>query len=236
MQQQDPSVFFDEAHAASYDERNAKLAPLREALDLLVKVILSDQPAEARVLCVGAGTGAELIDLAVRFPRWRFTAVEPSSPMLEVCRRRISEHGLAERCDLHHGFLHSLPSSEPFSAATSILVSHFILSPKSRADYFQTIAARLRPGGCLVSVDLAFDTASPAYESLFDVWLRMMKGADIPAEHIEKLRQAYGRDVAIWPPEQVGATIAKNGFEMPVRFFQAGLIHAWYAKRISSGV
>lgn len=234
--QQHPSVFFDEAHAANYDERNGKLAPLREAHDLLVKAILSDQPAEARVLCVGAGTGAEIIDLAGKFPGWHFTAVEPSAPMLDVCRRRILEHGLAERCTLHCGFLDTLPASESFDAATSILVSHFILASQARAEFFRGIARRLRPGGCLVSVDLAFDTASPAYESLLDVWLRMMSGADIPAEHIEKLRQAYGHDVAIWPPEQIGATIAENGFEMPVRFFQAGLIHAWYAKRNSDEV
>jgi tRNA (cmo5U34)-methyltransferase len=228
--QQHPSVFFDEAHAASYNERNAKLAPLRAPLDLLVKTILSNQPAEARILCVGAGTGAELIDLAGRFPHWRFTAVEPSTPMLDVCRHQISELGLTERCNLHHGFLDSLPPSEPFDAATSILVSHFVLEPKARADFFQTIAGRLRPGGYLVNADLAFDTASPAYQSIFDVWLQMMKSADLSSEDIEMYRQAYDRNVAIWPPEQVEATIAANGFEMPVRFYQAGLIHAWYAR------
>lgn len=234
MPQQHPSVFFDEAHAASYDERFARLAPLRDALDLLMKVILSDQPAKARILCVGAGTGTEILHLASLFPHWHFTAVEPSAPMLEMCRRRLSEHGLAERCDFHHGFLDSLPSSDPYDAATSLLVSHFILTPEDRGDYFRSIAAHLKPGGCLVNADLACDTTSPAYASLLSVWLRMMKGAEVPVGEIEKMRQAYGRDVALWPPAQVSATIASNGFETPVSFFQAGLIHAWYATRLAS--
>lgn len=231
MQQQNPSVIFDQAHAEQYDERFAKLAPLRDSLHLLVSAVFSDQPVDARILCVGAGTGSELIYLAGRFPHWRFTVVEPSAPMLDVCRRRTGELGLAPRCVFHHGFVDSLSASEAFDAATALLVSHFILAPEDRAGFFRAIAERLRPGGCFASADLASDTCSPAYESLLKVWLRMMKGADVPTEQIENLRESYGRDVAIWPPERIGATIAASGFEMPVTFFQAGLIHAWYAKR-----
>lgn len=227
-------MIFDQAHAEQYDERFAKLAPLRDSLHLLVGAVFSDQPADARILCIGAGTGAELIYLAGKFPRWRFTAVEPSEPMLNVCRRRAEELGLAPRCVFHHGYLDSLPPSEAFDAATSLLVSHFILSPDSRAGFFRAIAERLRPGGCFASADLSSDTASPAYESLLTVWLRMMKGADVPAEQIENLRESYGRDVAIWTPERISATIAASGFEKPVTFFQAGLIQACYARRNAS--
>jgi len=231
MPQPDPSLLFDETHAANYDERFAKLAPLRDLLNLFTKVILSGQPEEARILCAGAGTGADLIYLAEHFPRWRFTAVEPSAPMLDVCRRKVTELGLEDRCEFHHGFLDSLPPSEPFDAATSILVSHFILDPDARAAYFRMIASHLRPDGCLVHADLAFDTASPAYPELLSVWMKALKGADVPAEELEKIRQAYGRDVALWPPEEVRAMIAANGFKAPVPFYQAGLIHAWYARR-----
>lgn len=235
MQQQHPSVFFDEAQASSYDERFARLAPLRETLDLLVKTILSNQPTQARILSVGAGTGADIISLAERFPGWHFTAVEPSGPMLEVCRRRMAEQGLSSRCDFHQGFLDSLPASDPFDAATSILVSHFILAPQARVGYFQAIASRVRHGGCLVNADLAFDTSSPAYPGLLEVWMRMMKGAEVPPEQIENMRKAYDRDVAILPPSQVAAIISESGFEDPVPFFQAGLIHGWYARRGGDG-
>ena len=126
MPQESP-VAFDQAHAAAYDQRFAKLAPLRDALHMLLGAVLADLPDDAGILCVGAGTGQELLYLAHRFPRWRFTVVEPSSPMLEVCRRKANESGMAARCRFHEGYLETLPPTAAFDAATSLLVSQFIL-------------------------------------------------------------------------------------------------------------
>ena len=230
MQREELQANFDQ-QAASYDRQWTRLAPVRDGLHLLVSAVFSDLPDDARILCVGAGTGAEITYLANKFPQWRFTAVEPSAPMLEVCRRRAKEHGIATRCVFHEGYLDSFPPSKPFDAATSLLVSQFILEPEARSDFFRSIAERLRPGGYLASADLASDTGSATYQSLLDVWLRMMKAADVAPEMVERLRVAYGRDVAVLPPEKVCAIIASGGFEPPIQFFQGGLIHAWYSKR-----
>jgi tRNA (cmo5U34)-methyltransferase len=40
--------------------------------------------------------------------------------------------------------------------------------------------------------------------------------------------------VAVLPPQDVRDIITLGGFDSPVLFFQAGLIHAWYAKRSPS--
>jgi tRNA (cmo5U34)-methyltransferase len=224
-------VAFDQAHAATYDQRFAKLAPLRDALHLLISAVLADLPAEARILCVGAGTGHELIYLALKFPQWRFTVVEPSAPMLEVCRRKANECGIALRCVFHEGYLDSLPVSPAFDAATSLLVSQFILTAEARVSFFHNIASRLRPGGYLVSADLASDTGSATYQSLLEVWIRLMRETGSPPEQLEKLRMTYGRDVSVLPLQQVSALIAAGGFETPVLFLQTCLIHAWYAQR-----
>lgn len=96
MQLPEPAFAFGEAHAAAYDQRFAKLAPMRDALHLLIGAVLADLPADARILSVGAGTGHELIYLARKFPQWRFAVVEPSAPMLEICRqesRGVWHHG-----------------------------------------------------------------------------------------------------------------------------------------------
>jgi tRNA (cmo5U34)-methyltransferase len=110
-------------------------------------------------------------------------------------------------------------------------VSHFFLRPEERRNFFRQIAARLRPGGYLVSADLTSDMATAAYKSLLAVWLRLLKSAEIPLAEVEKFRSSYGRDVAILPPQEVEAIIAASGFEVPVLFLQTGLIHAWYATR-----
>lgn len=231
MPRHDPPVAFDHTHAATYDQRYARLAPMRDALHLLISAVLADLPADARVLCVGAGTGHELIYLAQKFPGWRFAVVEPSAPMLEVCRRKAGECGITPRCVFHDGYVDSLPPSAAFDAATALLVSQFILAPEARAGFFHTIAGRLRPGGYLASADLASDPASATYRSLLDVWIRLMRETGSPPEQIERLRVTYGRDVALLPVEQVSAIIASAGFESPVLFLQTGLIHAWYTRR-----
>jgi tRNA (cmo5U34)-methyltransferase len=75
---------------------------------------------------------------------------------------------------------------------------------------------------------------SPAYQGLLEVWLRMMTNADVTPEMLERLRVVYGRDVAVLPPTHVGEIIASGGFETPIPFFQAGLIHAWFSKQALS--
>jgi tRNA (cmo5U34)-methyltransferase len=236
MQHQSQPIAFDQTHAAAYDQRFAKLAAMRDALHLLISAIFADLPAESRILCVGAGTGHELVYLAQKFPQWRFAVVEPSGPMLEVCRQKAAACGIAPRCEFHEGYLDSLPPAAAFNAATSLLVSQFILSPDSRADFFRSIAQRLRPGGYLVTADLASDTSSENYQQLLEVWMRLMRETGSPPEQIEKLRVTYGRDVAVLPLEQVSSLIASAGFETPVLFYQACLIHAWLAKFPESAV
>lgn len=234
MQLEAVQTYFGPEQAAVYDQQFAKMAPLRDALHLLMEAVLCGLPEDARILCVGAGTGAEIVRLAPRFPGWRFMAVDPSGPMLDVCRQRVAELGLASRCEFHEGFLDSLPAAEAaFDAATSILVSHFILSAEERRAYFRGIASRLRPEGLFVNADLSADVLAPSFPSLLDVWIRTMNAANVPPEKVESIRAAYDKAVAFLPPDTLASLIQSAGFATPVLFLQTGLIHAWYARRDS---
>ncbi len=231
MEREELRAVFDKS-ASGYDRQWSKMAPLREALHLLIGAVFSDLRADARLLCVGAGTGPEVIYLAERFPGWRFVAVEPSAPMLDVCRRKAEESGVSSRCTFHEGYLESLPPGEKFDAATSLLVSQFILDREMRAGFFRGIADRLRPGGYLVNADLSSDASPPANQALLDVWFRVMAAGDLTPDAIEKMRAAYARDVAIMTPEEVGGVISAGGFEAPIQFLQTGMIRAWFARRV----
>jgi tRNA (cmo5U34)-methyltransferase len=232
MERENLQAVFDQKCASGYDQQWSKMAPLRDAIHLLIRAVFAELRADARILCVGAGTGPELLYLAEQFPTWRFVAVEPSAPMLEVCRNKANERGIADRCEFHEGYLESLPQVEGFDAATSLLVSQFILDREARTGFFQGIAERLSPGGILVNSDLAFAANPVSYESLLNVWFRVMRSGDLTAEAIEAMRAAYDRDVAILPPEDVARLIAAGGFDTPIPFFQTGLIRAWYARRV----
>ena len=219
--------------ASGYDKQWAKLAPIRDGLHFLLESVFAELPADAQVLCVGSGTGAELAHLARKFPRWSFTAVEPSGAMLDVCRRRAEKEGFLSRCYFHEDYLDSLPSRDLHDAATCFLVSQFILEREARSEFFRTIANKLQPGGLLASSDLASEVGSDDYKSLVHAWMNMMAAADVPPEGLERMRVAWENDVAILSPAAIASIIESGGFEAPVQFFQAGLIHAWFAKRAS---
>jgi tRNA (cmo5U34)-methyltransferase len=230
MNDDELKAIFDQ-QASRYDQQWVKTAAIRDGLQFVLEAVLADLPTNSRILCVGSGTGEEIAHLAHHFPHWSFVAVEPSGAMLDVCRTKVEKRGFLSRCDFHECYLDSLPMTEPFDAATCFLVSQFILQPDARTEFFRAIAARLRPGGILASADLA--SHANEYEALLHVWLNLMAAAGIPAEGLVHMRAAYAKDVAILPPDQVAAIVKAGGFDAPVQFFQAGLIHAWYSKRAS---
>ncbi len=227
----DPATLFTKEHATGYDERFARIAPLRDALHLLIRIALADLPAQARILCVGVGTGSELLALAAAFPEVHFTAVEPSGPMLEVCQERVAEAGLTSRCAFHQGYIHTLPPAEPFDAATSLLVSQFILQHGDRIAYFKAIAERLRPEGHLIASDLSGDLEAESSQGLKDLWRQMLLFNGIPAAQAGNYLAAWKSDVAVLSAEQVAEIITAGGFPSPTHIYQSLFIHAWHARR-----
>ncbi|MEZ4380400.1 MAG: class I SAM-dependent methyltransferase [Nannocystaceae bacterium] len=224
-----PPIPFDEAHAARYDEQFRPLARLRDALHLVTQLALSELPEDAHVLCVGAGTGAELLELAPRFPGWRFTAVDTSGPMLARCQARLVDAGLESRCVLHEGPIDGLPAAHgPFDAATAVLVSQFLVDPAQRRRFFAAIAERLRPRAPLLFADLAADSLEG---ELMELWKRAWRHAGASPEAIASMATSVGESVAIAAPREIEALVAASGFDAPLRVFQTVFIHGWLARR-----
>src|SRR5690606_26862816 len=136
-------------------QEDGRTCRIKDALHLAAQVSFLDLPYDSRILCVGAGTGAEVLALAEKNPGWRFTALDPSEAMLEVCRDKLSRKGLLDRCDFHHGYIESLPPERRYHAATSILVSQFLTERAERVAFFRQIARHLTDGGHLLTADLA---------------------------------------------------------------------------------
>lgn len=212
--------------AARYDARFAPLSALKAALHLVLRATLAELPADARLLCVGAGTGAELLALAAARPGWRFTVVEPSPGMLSVCQARAAEAGVAARCTFHDGYLDSLPGDTQHDGATSILVSQFILDPADRRAFYAEIARRLRPNAPVVTADLVVE--GPA---TWSVWLELMRLLDMDDAKLAAYRQNVEEKVALVDGAQMRAILTDAGFVDPLRIQQAGMIQAHVARR-----
>lgn len=230
MQQHELDALFDQ-QAPGYDAQWARMAPIRESLHFLLETVFADLPEDARLLCVGAGTGAEIAHLARRYPRWRFLALDPSAQMIEACRERARREGYADRCDFHVGLLDTLPEAAAFDGATCFLVSQFLLDEAERIAFFAQIARRMRAGGMLAWADLAWDTSAADYPAMLRLWMQTMRGAGLDDAAMERMREGYARDVAILPPDRVAALVNAAGFDAPLRFHQAGMIHGWCARR-----
>ncbi len=221
---------FDKQQAEVYDARWQALAPFSESLHLQLGLVLAELPEEARILCVGAGTGAELLALAKRFPKWRFLAVDPSEPMLEVCQRKVEESDIGDRCTFHVGYVHEISDTEElFDGATSILVSHFIVDREERLRFYREIRKRLRIGGLLVTSDLSEAPRGQQVE-LMPVWLRMMQYAGATSEQVQGMLDAYQENVSMLPEEAMESLLMEGGFAQPTLFAQSLLIRSWFAR------
>lgn len=227
-------VAFDAEHAERYDRQFEGLGAFRDALNLTIHLALEDAPPAARVLVVGAGTGQELLALAEQQPDWRFLALDPSAPMLEVCRRKIDAAGLEGRVHLHVGELRTLDRDQSFDAATSILVSQFILERAARVDFFRQIARRLAPGATLVFADLTCPSEAEPKARLQRFWARALVRAGLPPERTEAFLDSYERDVAVRTPDEVVSIVQEAGFEPPTALFQTGMIRGWSARTLTA--
>lgn len=218
---------FDQAAADAYDDRFKKLAVFRDALQLVTRLALTELPSEARLLCVGAGTGAELLYLAEAFPGWHFTAVEPSEPMLERCKARCEAAGISQRCTFHHGTTDTLDVGGSFDGATALLVSQFLVDQAARTAFFEAIARRLKPNAPLVSADLSH---APG-DALTELWRRAWIYNDTTSENVDRMLESIGQHVAVSPAEVVENHLTAAGFSAPTRCFQTLWIHGWLSRR-----
>lgn len=223
----DVATYFGAEHAAIYDRRIRQRCPSYEALHGMLVAWLAPLPDAARVLVAGAGTGAEIARLGQRFPGWNFVAADISADMLEICRHRLAQGGIAERTAFHHGQLRDYRADAPFDAATSVLVSHFILDRAERLAYYQAIAESLKPGGVFILADLFGAPGTPVFDTLFESWRVSIAEHGISAEELARDREHVMRDIAFLPEEELMAMLKEAGFSEPVRFYQTWLFGGW---------
>ncbi|AOS43272.1 ubiquinone/menaquinone biosynthesis methyltransferase [Lacunisphaera limnophila] len=77
-------------HAGIYDATRWSFLFGRDAI---LERAAAAQPAPARILEVGCGTGRNLVALARRFPRAQITGVDLSGEMLAIARRKTTPYG-----------------------------------------------------------------------------------------------------------------------------------------------
>lgn len=224
---------FDAARAGEYEAQSRIALAGYDACHELAACLLSaslGSASHAHLLVAGAGgTGNEIITCGELEPHWRFTAVDPSEPMLALAMGRVAEAGLVGRVEAQCCHVEDLPRDQHFDGATLIGVLHHLPSKAAKRDILHAIAARLRPGAPFI---LAGNYRAYASEPLLlAAWAERwrMNGAS-PEEVRQKLAKILeGAD----PPASEQAVfdmLIEAGFEQIQRFFDSLFWGAWVAR------
>ncbi len=222
---------FDTMGGAKYDESNQNFARISQNLIFLSDLVLKNLPEDARILCVGVGTGADIIDLASEHPNWRFVGIEPSAAMLQKCEEKLEQLGLMGRCELFHGYLSEYEHGENFDAVLCLFVMHFVVDLTERGSMYADMARALKPEGILIVSEISADFKSPNYPAALEDWRALHARGGAPVESLEKMDQTIEKVLGVIAPNQTEKLIQENGFKRPIPFFQSFLIRAWHADK-----
>ena len=220
---------FSGSAARSYDARIRRLVPGYSVLQELIAPVLAARIGRgaASILLSGAGTGAELSELAFQSTKWCFTAVDPSPDMLAIAGRRAEMLGCLEQIDFRISTLGEYTPLRRHDAALSVLVAHFLPDNGEKACYFADLADRLRPGAPLILADLGLlfeGAARPA----FSHWIESVApDPSLAARTVERMAADFN------PVSEARLTelLETAGFAAPVRFFQALDIAGYLTER-----
>ncbi|MBV9115608.1 MAG: class I SAM-dependent methyltransferase [Hyphomicrobiales bacterium] len=230
----DAAQKFDLSRASEYETQSRIALAGYEACHELAAAMLAvalGTGTTAEILVAGAGGGAqEIVTAGTLEPGWRFTAVDPSPPMMELAIARLKERGFLDRTEVHLGFVDDLPASKRFDAATLIGVLHHLPGVDAKRAILRSLAKRLKPGAPLILAGNRYAYASQPL--LLAAWGERwrMKGA-APAEVEAKLSKILqGAD----PPasdEAVAALLEQTDFAPPTQFFSSLFWGAWLTRR-----
>ncbi|WP_054179532.1 class I SAM-dependent methyltransferase [Trabulsiella odontotermitis] len=226
----DTNDIFNSEFSHRYDASNSRFSAINGNLHFLITLLLSDLPIDAHILCVGVGTGTEIIYLASMNPDWRFTGIDPSPDMLEVCASKLEQAEIKHRCTLIEGYLENVPDTKVYDAIICLLVTHFI-QLNDRGGIYHQMAARLRTPGRLVVAEIAGNIDADNFDEQLANWAIMQAISNPNMPTLDDLRNLLKKRLLLLPPEKTEKLIINAGFLPPYHFFQSLLIHAWVAKK-----
>ena len=230
---------FEDMGGEHYDKNNASFHAVLEMVQTLNSLILKDLPENARILSVGIGTGADIIELAKNNPKRSFVGIEPAKAMLDECERKLEKAGVLERCTLFHGYLEEYEkkheeeyeSTDEFDAILCLFVMHFLKDLSKRSQMMASFAKKLKKKGTLIQTEISVDTASKEYDSLIKNWMatHALTGAD--EEKLKKIPEMIENTLGVISPKETERLLKENGFSLPIQYMQAFLIRGWYARK-----
>ena len=223
---------FDSDRAAEYERQSRIALAGYEACHELAACLLAAALGEDRprhVLVVGAGGTAQEIQTLGRLQSdWRFTAVDPSPPMLEQALQRLQRTGLDVRTQAVFGEVQDLPADLRFDAATLVGVLHHLPGKNAKREILRGISSRLPPGAPFILAGNAWSYASRPL--LLKAWAHRwrMFGANEAEVQAKLSKILEGADPPTSETDAL-ALLEEAGFRGAERFFSSLFWTGWIA-------
>jgi tRNA (cmo5U34)-methyltransferase len=213
-----------------YDAWIGQMIPGYDVMHRLAEVCLgAELRTKARVLMVGAGTGAEVLASGKRHPGWTITAAEPDARMSERARKKIAAAGLTRQVRWHEGSLATLKPSPPFDAATLIIVLQFLADAQKLA-LLREIGRRLKPGAPLILATFVGDRAAAQTKNAYDLCRAWAIGNGLDPDDAARRITHQREDVHLVTEAKMSALARKAGYVDMQRIYQALPVTAWLAR------
>jgi tRNA (cmo5U34)-methyltransferase len=216
--------------AAAYDERIRKTFPFYETTHAAINAVLRVCCGpESELLIVGAGTGAEILELGKASPGWHFQGVDPAQPMLDLAKNKIAAAGLTNRVSLFKGFIENLPSNRLFDGATAAMLMHFLPDDGAKLKLLRGIASHLKPSAPLVVMDAYGELNALQSQFLLQAWKHQQHLAGVKWEQVEDGMKERMKSIHFVSSERIEQLLADAGFHRIQRFFQNFMLGGWIA-------
>jgi tRNA (cmo5U34)-methyltransferase len=216
--------------AAGYDGRIRNTFPFYETIHAAINAILRGVlGAESELLIVGAGTGAEILELGKTNPGWRFLAVDPAKPMLDLAKEKIEAAGLTDRVSLINGFVGDLPIGKLYDGATSAMIMHFVPDDGGKIEFLRAIASHVKSGAPFVLMDANGDLNAPESELLIEAWKQQQVLAGVKWEEVESGMKERMKAIHFVSSKRIEQLLTEAGFHRIQRFFQNFMLGGWIA-------
>ncbi|MGG0643573.1 class I SAM-dependent methyltransferase [Sporosarcina gallistercoris] len=219
---------FDADTATEYDRGIRRTLPTYDGLIQLANTALRLHAEDhAKVLVIGAGGGNELLEFAEHNPSWKFTAADPSEPMLKEARAKVESRFGTERAEFVQGSASAVPLEQLYGAASCLLVLHFIDSVEEKSALLQEIRKRLEPGAPFVIASMTGDRTDPSFDELFGLWRQCWIDRSSLSERQVFEMERTVRALSFISQDEMEQLLRNAGFGRITQFFQTTFFSAW---------
>jgi tRNA (cmo5U34)-methyltransferase len=177
---------------ATYDTAIVAFVPgYEEMLRVAVDVVRRSVAAGARVVDLGAGTGAFSHRIARAMPEAHVHVVDVDGAMLARAKERLAAFG--DRITFQQtSFTDALPEADAFVASLSL---HHVRSLDEKRELYRGIRRALRRGGIFVNADATMHAEAPFATLTRELWAdHLVAHGDTRAQALARFEEWAGED------------------------------------------